>query len=114
MNAPIGETLGQRIKRLRLAAGYKNRSAFSRFAGIERTMTWRWESDLETPTTASLHKLAVALHVDDIYLLTGRATSAEQIEERASIQLKNLKSAIMRACIARRSISEIQRIVSDA
>ena len=116
MSEPIIETLGQRIKRLRIEAGYPTQDTFSRLSGINRTSITHWESGRSRPRTPNLKKLGRFFGVSAVYILSGIDPEElpKAIERKAEDRLKNLKSAIMRACIARRSLTEIQRIVSDA
>lgn len=84
---------------------------FTKVHGFERTQYLRWENGVRYPRQDNVIMLAKALGVSTHYLYTGRE---EFIDAIAVDRLAKLKAAINRAIIARKSLSDIQRIVADA
>jgi transcriptional regulator with XRE-family HTH domain len=75
MSTP-GETLGQRIARLREAAGLTQKGLAER-AGLPFTSLRNWEQDAREPLASAVGKLAVALGVSaDVLLGTAPLTEA--------------------------------------
>lgn len=91
----MNETVGERIKRLRLDAGLSQRDLGQR--GASFAYICRIEAGTRNPSVRALRKLAGVLGVTAPYLETGRDTLA--LAERAlDLELTNLaRLAIRRA-----------------
>jgi transcriptional regulator with XRE-family HTH domain len=64
------ETLGQRIKRLRTAAGTSMR-AFAEQVGVSKPTLWKWEGDQVRPRHETMQRLASELGVSELELVYG-------------------------------------------
>ncbi len=75
------ETLGERVKKTRLAMGYKSQTEFANLVGIPQPTLCRIEAN-KVKTTQKLLDLANALNVDPTWLLNG--DTDEPVKENLS------------------------------
>ena len=88
------ETLGQRIKRLRVASGNSMR-AFAELVGVSKPTLWKWEGDQVRPRHETMQRLASQLGVTELELVygaPGRSNPAPNEDTNASL------ADIVRAC----------------
>lgn len=67
--------LGRRIREAREAAGFHNKSEFSRLVGVQGPTLHRWEKGQIAPEVWNLHEIARLTRVTMEWLLTGAADS---------------------------------------
>ena len=68
----MGETFGQRLKRLRLAQGMRTPQFADAVGATSYTLVNLWEIDRQHPRVSMLPRVASVLGVSTDYLLTGR------------------------------------------
>ena len=81
------ETLGQRIKRLRIADGLSMR-AFAEQIGVSKPTLWKWEGDQVRPRHETMQRLASRLGVTELELVygaPGRGAASEGDDSNASL-----------------------------
>ncbi len=89
------ETIGQRLKRLRLARGFSQRDLSS--PGISYAYISRIEADARTPSVKAMRQIAGKLGVTVEHLETGEATPTEIAVADAGLDYGTLTRAELRA-----------------
>lgn len=97
------ETLGSRIKRLRIARGFTMRGLAEQ-VGVSKPTLWKWEGDQVRPRHETMRRLAQALDVSELELVYG----APGLGEAAMIVEEDAESASL-AHIVRASRKRIAR-----
>ena len=64
--------LGKRIAQAREAAGITSHAQLARVLGVTRSTVSQWESEITSPASAKLRKIAIETGVDSDWLATGR------------------------------------------
>jgi transcriptional regulator with XRE-family HTH domain len=72
----LKQTVAKNVKRLRLERGYTQKE-LSKLAGINHKYAGMIEREERSPTVDILEKIATALKVEPVTLLTGGHTKAE-------------------------------------
>ena len=82
---PVGETLGDRVRRLRKSHGWEQ-EPLAKKVGVERVAVSNWERGRYKPAGENLVKLAEVLGVTSEYLVNGEGGVYRQaVEEIGSI-----------------------------
>ena len=88
------ETLGSRIKRLRVARGHTMRGLAER-VGVSKPTLWKWEGDQVRPRHETMQRLAKELDVTELELVygapgLGKAAAIAEGEADANMSLAEL------------------------
>ncbi len=89
------ESIGQRLRRLRIERGLSQRELSS--AGVSYAYISRIEADARTPSVKALRQLATKLGVTVEHLETGKRTPVEQGVELAGLDFGSLRAKELRA-----------------
>lgn len=83
----MDETLGQRIKQLRLGRGMTQEELARLMGGPNRGQISKWESDTDTPSLNNLQGLAKALNVtiDELVNDEAPAKSGQRVEVKVEV-----------------------------
>jgi tetratricopeptide (TPR) repeat protein len=103
-----GETIGERLKRLRLERGFSQRELAA--PGVSYAYISRIEAGTRQPSVKALRRLAAKLEVSAGYLETGSNLGPEEARE---LQLSDLELAI-RLGDDNGAAAPLQRLVADA
>ena len=103
-----GETIGERLKRLRLERGFSQRELAA--PGVSYAYISRIEAGTRQPSVKALRRLAAKLEVSAGYLETGSNLGPEEARE---LQLSDLELAI-RLGDDKGAEAPLQRLVADA
>lgn len=84
------ETLGQRIKRLRVASGASMR-AFAEQVGVSKPTLWKWEGDQVRPRHETMQRLADELGVTELELVYGApGREVAEVEDDSDASLADI------------------------
>ena len=102
--APAEETIGMRIKRLRVSQGHTMRGLADK-VGVSKPTLWKWEGDQVRPRHETLQVLAAELGVSELELVYG----APGLGEAAALADDEANAAKTLADIVRASRRRIAR-----